>query len=139
MQYLASRFTVIAPDYSAVKKYRQLEAGFLQMLDTEGVKDFALGGQSYGGLLAQAFLATQGNRVERLVLSSTGPGNFGLAWLPLDYAAVGLVYLLPEKKVKGMLSAGLGKVISATDAERDDWKQSGSLAQFPEQTLRLLL
>jgi len=51
--------------------------------------------QSYGGLLAQAYLAHRAKAVKRLILSSTGPANYGKGWLPVEYVAMALARLLP--------------------------------------------
>jgi hypothetical protein len=51
-------------------------------------------------LLAQAFLAHKTKAVERLILSSTGPADYGKVWVAADYAAIALVRLMPERMVK---------------------------------------
>jgi pimeloyl-ACP methyl ester carboxylesterase len=121
MERLARRHTVIAPDYPPVKTIDEFMASFEAILLAEDVHTFALGGQSYGGLLAQAFLARAPERVERLILSSTGPADYGKVWLPAEYACIALAQVLPEKIVKHLLSGGLLKVISLPEAERAEW------------------
>lgn len=124
MEKLAARHTVIAPDYPPIPRIGQFIAASDAILAAEGVDSFMLGGQSYGGLLAQAYLAHKGNAVERLVLSSTGPANFSKAWLPVEYIAIALVRLLPEKTVKNLLTSELLKVVTVPDAERPEWVQA---------------
>jgi pimeloyl-ACP methyl ester carboxylesterase len=99
MQGLAARHTVIAPDYPPVQTIDQFMAAFDAILQAEDVRTFALAGQSYGGMLAQAYLAHKPEAVERLILSSSGPADYGRAWLPVEYACIALVRLLPEKTV----------------------------------------
>ena len=106
MDRLAEHHTVIAPDYPPVQTVNEFMTAFDAILQAEGVDTFALGGQSYGGLLAQAYLAHKGKAVERLVLSSTGPADYGKAWLPAEYAFIALARLLPEKTVKNLLISG---------------------------------
>jgi pimeloyl-ACP methyl ester carboxylesterase len=121
---LAVRHTAIAPDYLPVRTIDEFMSAFDAILQAEGVGSFALGGQSYGGLLAQAYLAHKGQAVERLILSSSGPANYGKAWLPVEYAAIALVRLLPEKTAKGLLTGGLLKFITLPEAERAEWREA---------------
>ena len=79
MERLATRHTVIAPDYPPTQTIDEFISAFDTILQTEGVDTFALGGQSYGGLLAQAYLVHKTNTVERLILSGTGPADYGKA------------------------------------------------------------
>lgn len=124
MERLAIRHTVIAPDYPAVQTVDEFIIAFDAILQAEGVSTFALGGQSYGGLLAQAYLAHKGNAVERLVLSSTGPADYGKAWLPVEYFFIALAHILPETAVKNLLTGGLLKVITVPEAERAEWREA---------------
>lgn len=124
MERLANQHTVIAPDYPPVQSIGEFITAFDTILHTEGVETFALGGQSYGGLLAQAYLAHKGKAVERLILSSSGPADYGKAWLPVEYVFIALVRLLPEKTVKNLLSGGLLKVITLPEAERAEWLEA---------------
>ena len=124
MERLAVRHTVIAPDYPPVQTFGEFIAAFNAILQREGVNTFVLGGQSYGGMLAQAYLALKTSAVERLILSSTGPADYGKAWLPVEYAFIGLARLLPEKSVKNLLLSGLLKVITLPEAERLEWQEA---------------
>jgi pimeloyl-ACP methyl ester carboxylesterase len=124
MERLAVRHTLIAPDYPPVQTIDEFITAFDTILQTEGVATFALGGQSYGGLLAQAYLAHKGQAVERLILSSTGPADYGKVWMPVEYALIALVSLLPEKTVKNLLAGGLFRAITLPAAERADWMEA---------------
>jgi pimeloyl-ACP methyl ester carboxylesterase len=88
------------------------------------VETFVLGGQSYGGLLAQAYLAYIPRTVEKLILSSSGLADYGKAWLPVEYAFIALVRFLPEKSVKNLLTGGLLKFITLPKAERLVWVEA---------------
>jgi pimeloyl-ACP methyl ester carboxylesterase len=124
MEELAHRHTVIAPDYPPMQSISEFLTAFDAILENEGVKCFALGGQSYGGLLAQAYLAHRGPAVERLVLSSTGPADYGKAWLPIEYLTMTLARLLPEKTVKNLLAGGLLKIVTVPEAEHREWVEA---------------
>ena len=121
MERLAPRHTVIAPDYPPVQTVDEYITALDAILRAEGISTFALGGQSYGGLLAQAYLAHRNQAIDRLILSSTGPANYGKAWLPAEYAAIALARLLPERQVKNLLTGGLLKAVTVPEAERADW------------------
>ncbi len=124
MERLAKCHLIIAPDYPPVRTIDEFITAFDTILQTEGIDTFALGGQSYGGLLAQAYLAHRTKAVERLILSSTGPADYGKGWLPVEYVAMALARLLPEKTVKSMLTGGLVKFIRLPEAERAQWLEA---------------
>jgi pimeloyl-ACP methyl ester carboxylesterase len=124
MERLATHHTVIAPDYPPVQTIDEFITAFDTILQAEGINTFALGGQSYGGMPAQAYLAHKGKAVERLILSSTGPADYGKGWLPVEYGIIALVRLLPEKTVKNLLTGGLVKAITLPEAERAEWLEA---------------
>lgn len=72
-------------------------------------------------MLGQPFLARHPEAVDRLVLSSSGPADFGAAWLPVEYLAIALVRLLPEQRVKRMLAGRLQQVLTTVPEQRQDW------------------
>jgi len=116
--------TVIAPDYPPVQTIGEFFTAFDAILQTEGIDTFVLGGQSYGGLLAQAYLAHKRQSVERIILSSAGPANYGKLWLAADYAAIALARLIPEKTIKKLLTIGLLKAIPLPERERAEWVEA---------------
>ena len=124
MERLAVHHLVIAPDYPPVQTIGDFITAFDTILQTEGIDSFALGGQSYGGLLAQAYLAHKTKAVDQLILSSTGPADYGKAWLPAEYVFIALARLLPEKTVKKLLAGGLFKVIAPPEAKRAEWQET---------------
>jgi len=124
MEKLAERRTIIAPDYPSVQKLDAFLDAFDAILRGEKITRFSLGGQSYGGMLAQAYLARRGEAVERLVLSSTGPADFGKSWLLAEPPVILLARLLPEKTVKTIFTGGLLEAIVLPEAERDGWLEA---------------
>jgi pimeloyl-ACP methyl ester carboxylesterase len=124
MERLAAHHTVIAPDYPPVRTVDEFMIAFDGILRTESIDTFALGGQSYGGLLAQAYLAHRTTDVDRLILSSTGPADYGRAWLPAEKVFMVLARILPERTVKGLLAGGLLRAITLPEAERAEWVEA---------------
>jgi len=124
LECLGQRRAVIAADYPPADSFRPLLAGFEAILAAEGVERFALGGQSYGGLLAQALLAVMPGRVTHLLLSSTGPADYGRAWAAVDDLCVFLARMLPERPLKRLLAGGLLKVLSVPPNERAGWEMA---------------
>jgi pimeloyl-ACP methyl ester carboxylesterase len=124
LKKLAVHHTVISPDYPPVQTNGEFITAFDAILQAEGVDTFALGGQSYGGGLAQVYLVHKVKSVERLILSSTAPGNYSKAMLPAIYAFITLARLLPEKTVKSLLTFGLLKAISVPEAVRAEWREA---------------
>jgi pimeloyl-ACP methyl ester carboxylesterase len=124
LQRLATHHTVIAPDYPPVKTIGEIVDAFDAILESEGIESMAIGAQSYGGMLAQAYLAHRPGVVRRLVLSSTGPADYSCAWLPVESIFIGLARLLPEKTVKNLLASGLLRLITVPEAGRDEWMEA---------------
>lgn len=124
LERLARAHRVLAPDYPPVMTFLEMADGFDAILAAEGVNRFALGGQSYGGLLAQGYLARRPEAVERLILSSSGPAAYRPLWARVDDLAIALVQLLPERRVKRLLAAGLGKVITTPEGGEEAWRQA---------------
>ena len=121
MQELAKKHTVLAPDYPPVMTIIEYLDAFDSILRAEGMDRVTLGGQSYGGLLAQAYLAYKPQAVERLILSSTGPASYGRGWLPVETLIIALAHVLPERTLKNMLAGGLAKAITVPESERAEW------------------
>lgn len=95
LEKLATRHLVIAPDYLPVQTVDEFLTALDTILHTEGLQTCTLAGQSYGGLLAQVYLAHRPGAVDRLILSSSGPATFGRGWLPVEYVAMALARLCP--------------------------------------------
>jgi len=124
MEKLGNDHCLIAPDYPPVQTIGEYNQAWDAILQAEGIGSFTLVGQSYGGMLAQAYLAHNPQAVERLILSSSGPADYGLAWLPVEYFLILLIRLLPEKTVKNLLTGGLTKIISVPEKERLEWMEA---------------
>ncbi len=120
---LAERHTVIAPDYPPVRTIGAYLTALDAILQAEGVARCALAGQSYGGLLAQAYLAHAPAAVERLVLTSSGPADYGRAWLSVEQACIALARLLPERTVKNLLAGGLLRALALPGDARSEWSE----------------
>lgn len=120
LERLAETHTVIAPDYPPIRTIAQFLNAVDAILDYEDIRTVAVLGQSYGGLLAQAYLAQRPQRVTRLILSSTGPGDYGRRWLPVEYLAIALAHVLPESLLKAALAAVLGRLATGLPAPQRD-------------------
>jgi pimeloyl-ACP methyl ester carboxylesterase len=121
---LASHHTVVAPDYPPVRTVNEFMIAFDGILRTESIDTFALGDQSNGGLLAQTYLTHSTTDVDRLILSSTGPANYGRAWLPAEKVSIVLARILPERIIKGLLAGGLLRAITLPEADRAEWVEA---------------
>lgn len=88
--HFAPRFRWIAPAYPPVPTMAELADGIVKLLDHEGIGRVSVIGGSYGGFVAQILVRRHPDRVERLLLSHTGPPNpargelidKSLRWLP---------------------------------------------------------
>jgi pimeloyl-ACP methyl ester carboxylesterase len=118
---LADGLTVVAPDYPPrLRTLEQFEAAMAAILRAVGSGDAApvhVLGQSYGGLLAQALVARRPDRVDRLVLSSTRPGDRGPGWAVAAGVAAAVIRALPEHTVQLLLSERLERLVQAPSAQ----------------------
>lgn len=124
LEKLAERHLVIATDHPPVRSITEFNTAFDAILKAEGVESCFLVGQSYGGMLAQAYLAHNPQQVERLILSSSGPADFGKAWLPVESACIALARLLPEQTLKNMLAGGLLKLVNVPEDLQAEWSEA---------------
>jgi pimeloyl-ACP methyl ester carboxylesterase len=124
LERLAKHHTVIAPDYSPVQTNDEYITAFDAILQAEGVDCFTLGGQSYGGGLAQVYLTHKIKAVEWLILSSTAPGNYPKAMLFPLQANIALTRLLPEKTVKSLMTRLMHKFLTVPEAESAEWEEA---------------
>ncbi|HEY1155375.1 MAG TPA: alpha/beta hydrolase [Arthrobacter sp.] len=118
---LALNHTVVAPDYPPVKRFTDLDDGVSAILRAEGIERCDAVGQSYGGLLAQAFLAAHPARINRLVLSSSGPSDYGRLWVPPLAVAILAARVLPKRWSASLLLAGLTGLIPAGSDPDGNW------------------
>jgi pimeloyl-ACP methyl ester carboxylesterase len=100
IEALERDFRVIAPAYPAGAGITGLADGLAGILDAEGVAQADVLGSSFGGFVAQAFVARHPERVRRLVLANTGsPAAGPLPVLPL---LVRVLAVLPENVVRSV-------------------------------------
>jgi len=121
LERLAREHTVVAPDYPPVSSAPAFLQAFDAILNAEKIERFILAGQSYGSLLAQAFLSEKSDRVESLVISSGGPADYSRVWLAADYMAIGVVRVISERSAKKLFMRGLRNVLRSSTREQAEW------------------
>ncbi|HEX9164212.1 MAG TPA: alpha/beta hydrolase [Thermoanaerobaculia bacterium] len=122
LEHLASAATVIAIDYPPVMTAGELARGVDAILQSERIDRFAVAGQSYGGLIAQAVTAIHGDRVDRLIVSGAGPADYARAVAPFDRAAAFVARIFPAFVAKNMIEALVARLLSTSDDERRQWR-----------------
>jgi pimeloyl-ACP methyl ester carboxylesterase len=127
IEHFAPRFRWLAPSYPPVSTMAELADGIAALLDREGIARASVIGGSYGGFVAQVFVRRHPDRVERLILSHTGPPNpergqvieKSLRWLPrlpmfllrLQYRKV-MTGLIPNRPEAALVRAQLEEIIA---------------------------
>jgi pimeloyl-ACP methyl ester carboxylesterase len=125
--HFAPRFRWLAPSYAPVPTMAELADGIAALLDREGIARVSVIGGSYGGFVAQIFVRRHPDRVERLILSHTGPPNPGrgqaveksLRWLPRlplfllrpQFRQV-MMGLIPKRPETALVRAHLEEIIA---------------------------
>jgi pimeloyl-ACP methyl ester carboxylesterase len=124
LEDLSSDHTVLTVDYPPMRTIDE----FIDALDTiraaEGVQRCVLVGQSYGGFLAQAYVAARPEVVEQMVVSSSGPADYSRGWLPMMYLSIGLVRVLPVRWVRRYLMRAVRRVVTAPEADLASWQDA---------------
>jgi pimeloyl-ACP methyl ester carboxylesterase len=120
LERLAAAHTVVAPDYPPVTSFAEMDAGLCAILAAEGIDRCDVVGQSYGGMLAQAFLAAHPERIRRLVLSSSGPADYGRRWLPVLALVIAVVRVLPRPLLTRLLVRALSGLLSSERSPRGE-------------------
>ncbi len=118
LERLAAQHAVIAPDYSPVLTVAEFVAALNANLQAESVGCTALVGQSYGGMLAQAYLAHRPDAIERIVLSSTGPADYARGWLAVEAVLIWLAKVLPQNILKELVGFGLARLTRQLPAHK---------------------
>lgn len=121
LEQLAAHHTVVAPDYPPVRSFADFDAGLSAILRAEGIARCDLVGQSYGGLLAQAFLAAHPERIRRLVLSSSGPADYGRPWVPALAVIIAVVRVLPRRLLTALLVRALSGLLPPRTVRDGEW------------------
>lgn len=121
LERLGANHRVLAPDYPPVTHFAEFDDGISAILRAEGIERCDLAGQSYGGLLAQAFLAAHPEQIRRLVLSSSGPADYGRPWAPFLSLAAAAARVLPKRLSAGLLLAGLSGLLPTTSDPDGQW------------------
>ena len=111
---------VIAPTYPAASTIADLISGLRAIVDAEGLSHVAVYGASFGGYLAQAFVRSEPERVDQLVLSHTAPRH--LAGRRLMVALAALLSALPAPLVKGLMWRIWMRLFSVRSSEREFWR-----------------
>lgn len=124
LEDLSSDHTVVTLDYPPMRTIDEFVDALDAIRAVEGVERCVLVGQSYGGFLAQAYVAARPEGVEQLVLSSCGPADYGRGWLPLEYLFIGLVRVLPVRWVRKPLTRAALRVVAAPEADLASWQDA---------------
>ncbi len=124
LEDLSSDHTVIAVDYPPIRTIDEFVDALDAIRAAEGVERCVLVGQSYGGLLAQAYVAARPEVVTQLVLSSSGPADYGRGWLPVEYLFVGLSRVLPVRWVRKYLRRAVLRIVSSAEADLASWQDA---------------
>jgi maspardin len=111
---------VIAPTYPAASTIVDLISGLRAILDAEGVSRLAVYGASFGGYLAQAFVRSQPERADRMVLSHTAPRH--VAGRRSMAALAALLSALPAPLVKGVMWRIWMRLFSVRSSDREFWR-----------------
>jgi len=122
LEDLSSDHTVLTVDYPPMRTIDELVDALDTIRAAEGFERCVLVGHSYGGFLAQAYVAARPEVVTQLVLSSSGPADYSRGWLPVEYLFMGLARVLPVRLVRKYLMRAVLRVVTAPEADLASWQ-----------------
>jgi pimeloyl-ACP methyl ester carboxylesterase len=117
---LEQELRVLYPSYPPVPTMQELVDGLRAILDAEGVARTHLLGASFGGDVAQCFVRRFPQRVEKLILQSTGVPQPALT-RPVR-VALRLLAPLPWIALRSVARRFLSQAVSALEGEQAFWK-----------------
>ena len=120
LKELEQDYRVIVPAYAAVPTMAELVTGAVTILDTEGVEHVNVMGSSFGGYVAQCFVRTYPNRVDRLILAVTGVRHFVSRAAPL-YLLAQFMKVLPASAVRFMMWRLWSTLVTTSSEEQAFW------------------
>lgn len=121
IEMFAGDYHVLVPTYPAVRRLDAVIHGAVAILDAEGVSQANLLGQSYGGLVCQAFLQRFPGRARRVVLSGTAP-LISVRWkVQLIHLLLPLATALPERMLMRIFRRLLTPMITTQAEARTFW------------------
>lgn len=114
-------YHVLVPTYPPVRLLDAVIHGAVAILDAEGVSRANLLGQSYGGLVCQAFLQRFPERARKVVLSGTAP-LMSVRWkVQLTNLLLPLAMVLPERTLMRIFRSLLTPLITTRAEARVFW------------------
>jgi pimeloyl-ACP methyl ester carboxylesterase len=112
LEHLAQQHRIIAPDYPPINTIEALFQATIELLDYLGIERFDLLGGSYGGWMAQSFIRSYPDRIDKVLLSAIGPPNpensrqlARMMWL-FRLAPLGLIRALMSRSFKRLVGKG---------------------------------
>jgi 3-oxoadipate enol-lactonase len=72
---LADAFRIVAPTYPPLDSMDAMAAGLAGLLDAQGIEKAHVLAGSFGGMIAQVFARRHGEKVDKLILSTTAAPN----------------------------------------------------------------
>ncbi|CZQ99585.1 alpha/beta hydrolase fold-1 [Trichococcus palustris] len=100
LEKLSAEHTVLALDYPPVESIGDFIDAIDGLLASENIKKVILIGQSYGGIIAQAYMLYRPEKLSRLILSNSGPLQFSFVSRFELNLALKVVDILSEKNAK---------------------------------------
>jgi pimeloyl-ACP methyl ester carboxylesterase len=114
-------YRVIVPCYPpAIKNAQQLVRGLTKILDIEQVDRVHLLGGSYSGMVAQCLVRQYPNRIDKLILSHTGPPQTARA--AKNRRILILVHVLPTWKLQALLRLSMRRALADAPRQRTFWE-----------------
>jgi pimeloyl-[acyl-carrier protein] methyl ester esterase len=121
LQELSERYRLVLVEYPVVSGLDELLSGLSSLLAREGIRQTALVGGSFGGIVAQAFLFRFPEATTRVVLSATGPPDPKRARTNERFLRI--VRFLPMGLVRTLLRFGVKRIVKRAPRDREHWSR----------------
>lgn len=120
---LGKNYSILALDYPPVKTIYELVDGIESILFKEGISRVNILGQSYGGIIAQAFASLKPQWVEKLIIGNSKPIAIDLFHRNELRIILPLIKVISERRSKELYFNMIKKVFNSDDIEIKEFRE----------------
>lgn len=112
IKLFSPHYRVIVPGYPPINSMYEMVGGVLGVMTAEGVVSANVLGQSYGGMVGQAFARIAPHRINKLILSHSRAGDTSVIGMALVKTNMQLLPMISEKLLLSRVKAQMKSLLS---------------------------
>jgi len=122
VQLFEPHYRVVVPTYPSLWDIDEIVDGIVAILEQEEIQEVFVLGQSYGGMVAQVMVQRYPTRINKLVLSSTGPLSAPRIQRMVLSLILAFAPMLPNRMVKNLYKKSILQILSVPESKQGFWK-----------------